>query len=87
MILKALDARGPLHGFGIARRLEQVSGPGSTPVASEVIGVVDDVRELGPVRPPRRMVFIPQFTTSAMPMFLIRARHAARSRRRARPRK
>ena len=25
MILKALDAMGPLHGFGIARRLEQVS--------------------------------------------------------------
>jgi PadR family transcriptional regulator PadR len=25
MILKALDALGPLHGFGIARRLEQVS--------------------------------------------------------------
>ncbi len=47
--------------------------PGSTPVASEVIGVVDDVRELGPVRTPRRMVFIPQLTTSTMPMFLIRA--------------
>ena len=26
MILKALDALGPLHGFGIARRLEQTSG-------------------------------------------------------------
>jgi transcriptional regulator len=25
MILKALQAMGPLHGFGIARRLEQVS--------------------------------------------------------------
>jgi transcriptional regulator len=25
MILKALDALGPLHGFGVARRLEQVS--------------------------------------------------------------
>jgi len=25
MILKALDAVGPMHGFGIARRLEQVS--------------------------------------------------------------
>jgi len=46
--------------------------PGSLPVPSEVIGVVDDVRELGPVRPPRRMVFIPQVTTSAMPTFLIR---------------
>ena len=26
MILKALEALGPLHGFGLARRLEQVSG-------------------------------------------------------------
>jgi transcriptional regulator len=26
MILKALDVLGPLHGFGIARRLEQLSG-------------------------------------------------------------
>lgn len=26
MVLKTLDAMGPLHGFGIARRLEQVSG-------------------------------------------------------------
>jgi PadR family transcriptional regulator len=26
MILKTLHALGPLHGFGIARRLEQVSG-------------------------------------------------------------
>ena len=26
LVLKTLDAMGPLHGFGIARRLEQVSG-------------------------------------------------------------
>ncbi len=26
MVLKTLDAMGPLHGYGIARRLEQVSG-------------------------------------------------------------
>jgi transcriptional regulator len=26
MVLKALDVLGPLHGFGIARRLEQISG-------------------------------------------------------------
>jgi transcriptional regulator len=26
MILKTLDAMGPLHGFGIARRIEQTSG-------------------------------------------------------------
>ncbi len=26
MILKTLDAMGPLHGFGLARRIEQTSG-------------------------------------------------------------
>jgi transcriptional regulator len=26
MVLKTLDAMGPLHGYGIARRIEQVSG-------------------------------------------------------------
>ncbi|HEY6249239.1 MAG TPA: PadR family transcriptional regulator [Candidatus Angelobacter sp.] len=26
MILRTLDAMGPLHGYGIARRIEQVSG-------------------------------------------------------------
>src|SRR5437763_12282527 len=26
MVLKALDVLGPLHGYGIARRLEQISG-------------------------------------------------------------
>lgn len=26
MVLKTLDAMGPLHGYGLARRLEQVSG-------------------------------------------------------------
>lgn len=26
LILKALDALGPLHGYGVARRLEQTSG-------------------------------------------------------------
>ena len=26
MILKTLDAIGPLHGYGIARRIEQISG-------------------------------------------------------------
>jgi PadR family transcriptional regulator len=26
MILKTLDSMGPLHGYGIARRIEQVSG-------------------------------------------------------------
>jgi DNA-binding PadR family transcriptional regulator len=28
MILKTLQALGPLHGFGVARRLEQVSEDG-----------------------------------------------------------
>ncbi len=26
MILKTLDAMGPLHGYGVARRIEQISG-------------------------------------------------------------
>jgi len=26
MVLKTLDTLGPLHGYGIARRIEQVSG-------------------------------------------------------------
>ena len=26
MVLKTLDAMGPLHGYGIARRIEQISG-------------------------------------------------------------
>src|SRR6202451_1435412 len=26
MVLKALETRGPLHGYGIARRIEQTSG-------------------------------------------------------------
>jgi PadR family transcriptional regulator PadR len=26
MVLKTLDVRGPLHGYGIARRIEQISG-------------------------------------------------------------
>ena len=26
MILKTLDSLGPLHGYGIARRIEQISG-------------------------------------------------------------
>jgi DNA-binding PadR family transcriptional regulator len=27
MVLKTLTAMGPLHGYGIARRVEQISGP------------------------------------------------------------
>lgn len=30
MILKTLDAMGPQHGYGIARRIEQVGGQGMT---------------------------------------------------------
>ena len=26
MVLKTLEAMGPLHGYGIARRIEQISG-------------------------------------------------------------
>jgi PadR family transcriptional regulator PadR len=30
MVLKTLDVLGPLHGFGLARRIEQISGDGLT---------------------------------------------------------
>jgi PadR family transcriptional regulator PadR len=30
MVLKTLEAMGPLHGYGIARRIEQVSGDSLT---------------------------------------------------------
>jgi transcriptional regulator len=30
MVLKTLDSMGPLHGYGIARRIEQVSGDSLT---------------------------------------------------------
>jgi PadR family transcriptional regulator, regulatory protein PadR len=30
MVLKTLEGMGPLHGYGIARRIEQVSGNGSS---------------------------------------------------------
>jgi putative ABC transport system permease protein len=48
--------------------------PGSRPTALEIIGVVEDVRELGPTRPARRTVFVPRTgTTAGMPIFLVRA--------------
>lgn len=46
--------------------------PGSKPTALEVIGVVDDVRELGPTRPMRRTVLIPRADTNGLPVFLVR---------------
>jgi len=30
MVLKTLESMGPLHGYGIARRIEQVSGDALT---------------------------------------------------------
>jgi transcriptional regulator len=30
MVLKTLDTRGPMHGYGIARRIEQTSGDTSS---------------------------------------------------------
>jgi DNA-binding PadR family transcriptional regulator len=31
MVLKTLEAMGPLHGYGIARRIEQISADGFPP--------------------------------------------------------
>ena len=30
MVLKTLDVMGPLHGYGLARRIEKISGDGLT---------------------------------------------------------
>lgn len=46
--------------------------PGGTDVAHEIIGIVDDIRDLGPTRPMRRTVFIPQTGTAALPALLVR---------------
>ena len=51
--------------------------PGSNPTALEIVGVVDDVRELGPTRPTRRTALIPRTDTTGLPVFLVRAEGAA----------
>ena len=51
--------------------------PGSHPTALEIVGVVDDVRELGPTRPTRRTALIPRTDTNGLPVFLVRAEGAA----------
>jgi hypothetical protein len=49
----------------------------ATDLPREVVGVVDDIRDLGPTRPVRRTVFIPQSgsqpVVSGMPAFVVRA--------------
>jgi hypothetical protein len=45
---------------------------GDTGVAREIIGVVDDVRDLGPTRPVRRTAFLPRAGDSGLPAFLVR---------------
>ena len=47
--------------------------PGSHPTALEIVGVVDDVRELGPTKVTRRTALIPQTGTNGVPAFLVRA--------------
>jgi predicted permease len=47
--------------------------PGAKPTALEIVGVVDDVRELGPTRPMRRTALVPRSATTGMPVFLVRA--------------
>jgi predicted lysophospholipase L1 biosynthesis ABC-type transport system permease subunit len=51
--------------------------PGATGVAREIVGVVDDTRDLGPIRPLRRTVYLPEAGVSSIggngiPSFLIR---------------
>jgi len=51
--------------------------PGSTPTALEIVGVVDDVRELGPTRSTRRTALVPRSAANGMPVFLVRAEGVA----------
>jgi hypothetical protein len=46
--------------------------PGSRPTALEIVGVVDDVRDLGPTKPTRRTAFVPRSATNGLPAFLVR---------------
>ena len=54
--------------------------PGSTDSPREIVGVVADIRDLGPTRPMRRTVFIPQAVGQSggggLPAFVIRASSA-----------
>src|SRR5262249_33610697 len=54
-------------------RLRGQPRPGTHPVSSEIVGVVADMRELGPTRVARRTVFTPQTGTTGLPVFLVRA--------------
>jgi predicted permease len=47
--------------------------PGTNPRSLEIVGVVADMRELGPTRAARRTVFTPQTGDSGLPVFLVRA--------------
>jgi putative ABC transport system permease protein len=51
--------------------------PNATDAPREIVGVVADIRDLGPTRPMRRTVFIPQTGSqpgaSGMPAFVVRA--------------
>ena len=47
--------------------------PGSTPTPLDIVGVVDDIRELGPTKTARRTAFIAQTGATGMPAFLVRA--------------
>ncbi len=47
--------------------------PGTNPVPLEIVGVVDDVRELGPIRPVRRTAYTPATGTAGIPTLLVRA--------------
>jgi putative ABC transport system permease protein len=46
--------------------------PGTHPTPLEIVGVVDDVRELGPTKAARRTVLVPQTGTKGVPAFLVR---------------
>ena len=45
---------------------------GTTPIAREIVGIVDDARDLGPTRPLRRTAYLPAIGATGMPSFLVR---------------
>jgi predicted permease len=63
------DALGQRIWLGVFRG-ERRAGGAKVPL--EIVGVVDDIRDLGPTRPMRRTVFVPEGETTSLPTLLLR---------------
>ena len=51
MVLKTLEVLGPLHGYGIARRIEQISGDALRVNQGTLYPVLLKLEQEGPSRP------------------------------------